>query len=140
MTVCLDTNVFLQMFGRRQPFRPILEALLDGRLSLALSTEILMEYEEVTVGLAGAGRWQDIVRLLETLVQLHGDIHHLEPQYRFHVITGDLDDNKFCDCAIAADADFIVTDDAHFAVLTGAGYKPRPISPREFILHQLTPK
>ena len=49
MTVCLDTNVFLQIFGRRQPY------------------------------------------------------HQL------------------------------VTDDAHFAVLKTAGYKPQPISPEEFI-------
>ena len=49
MTVCLDTSVFLQIFGRRQPFYPILRALLDGRLTLALSTEILLEYEEVTL-------------------------------------------------------------------------------------------
>jgi hypothetical protein len=42
MTVCLDTNVFLQIFGRRQPFYPILRALLDGRLTLAISTSILL--------------------------------------------------------------------------------------------------
>ena len=54
MTVCLDTGVFLQVFGRKQPFYPILRALLDGRLTLALSTEILLEYEEVTIKLSGA--------------------------------------------------------------------------------------
>jgi predicted nucleic acid-binding protein len=47
MTVCLDTNVFLQIFGRRQPYYPILRALLDGRLTLAVSNEILLEYAEV---------------------------------------------------------------------------------------------
>ena len=45
MTVCLDTSVFLQIFGRKQPYYPILRALLDGRLTLALSTEILLEYD-----------------------------------------------------------------------------------------------
>jgi predicted nucleic acid-binding protein len=35
MTACLDTGVFLQIFGRKQPFHPILRALLDGRLILA---------------------------------------------------------------------------------------------------------
>jgi hypothetical protein len=49
MTVCLDTGVFLQMFGRRQPFYRILRALLDGSIILAVSTEILLEYEEITV-------------------------------------------------------------------------------------------
>ncbi len=43
MTVCLDTNVFLQIFGRKQPYYPIIRALLDGRLTLAVSNEILLE-------------------------------------------------------------------------------------------------
>ena len=43
MTVCLDPNVLLQIFGRKQPFYPILRALLEGRLALAVSTEILRE-------------------------------------------------------------------------------------------------
>jgi predicted nucleic acid-binding protein len=54
MTVCLDTGVFLQIFGAKQPFHPILRALLDGRLTLAVSTEILLEYEEITTRLSGA--------------------------------------------------------------------------------------
>jgi uncharacterized protein len=53
MTVCLDTNVFLQIFGRRQPFQPILRALLDGRITLAVSTEILLEYQEIITRLCG---------------------------------------------------------------------------------------
>ncbi len=133
MTVCLDTNVFLQIFGRSQPYHHILRALLDGRLTLAVSNEILLEYEEVTVKLSGAGRWRDVVAWLELVNQLHGNLRQIEPQFRFAVITADPDDNKFCDCAIAAEADFVVTDDAHFAVLTSAGYKPQPISPDEFI-------
>ena len=56
-----------------------------------------------------------------------------KPQYRFGVIIPDPDDNKFCDCAIAAEADFVVTDDAHFTVLKSGGYKPKPITPEEFI-------
>ena len=133
MTVCLDTNIFLQIFGRRQPFYPILRALLSGRLTLAVSTAILLEYEEVTAKLSGPERWQNISTLLEVLVQLHGNISFLEPQFRFGVISADPDDNKFCDCAIAAAADFVVTEDHHFDALRSAGYKPVPVSPDEFI-------
>jgi uncharacterized protein len=139
MTVCLDTGVFLQIFGRRQPFYAIVRALLEGRLFLALSTEILLEYEEVTVRLSGAERWRDVVALLELLAQLHGNIRQIEPQYRFGAVRDDPDDNKFCDCAIAAEADFVVTEDAHFAALKSAGYRPQPITPGEFIrLHLAT--
>ena len=133
MTVCLDTNVFLQIFGRRQPYYPILRALLDGRLTLAVSNEILLEYEEVTTKLSGAERWREVVALLELLDRLHGNIRQIEPQFRFAVITQDPDDNKFCDCAIAASADFVVTDDAHFTALKSAGHKPKPVVPEEFI-------
>jgi uncharacterized protein len=100
MTVCLDTNVFLQIFGRRQPYHAILRALLDGKITLA---------------------------------RLHGNIRELEPQFRFQVIQDDVDDNKFCDCAIAAEADFVVTSDGHFDALKTAGHRPKPISPEDFI-------
>ena len=78
MTVCLDTGVFLQIFGRRQPFHPILRALLDGRLTLAVSTEILLEYQEIITRLSGAERWREVAALLELLAQLHGNILHVE--------------------------------------------------------------
>jgi putative PIN family toxin of toxin-antitoxin system len=133
MTVCLDTNVLLQIFGRRQPFYPILRALLDGRITLAVSTEIMLEYQEVITRFSGAERWRDVSSLLDVLSQLHGNIRATEPQFRFNVITVDPDDNKFCDCAIAAEANFIITVDNHFEPLKIAGYKPKPIAPEEFI-------
>jgi predicted nucleic acid-binding protein len=37
------------------------------------------------------------------------------------------------DCAIAANADFIITNDSDYAPLANAGYKPQPISPEEFM-------
>ena len=41
--------------------------------------------------------------------------------------------NKFADCAIAAEADFIITADSDFNAMRGSGYKPQPITPEEFI-------
>lgn len=35
----------------------------------------------------------------------------------FSLIEADPDDNKFVDCAVAADAEYIVTNDSHFNVL-----------------------
>ena len=58
---------------------------------------------------------------------------YAEPQFRFRTITTDPDDNKFVDCAIAVDADFILTSDRHFEALRSSGYKPKPIDPEEFI-------
>lgn len=40
-----------------------------------------------------------------------------DPHFSFGLITADADDNKFVDCAIVANAHFIVTEDKHFNVL-----------------------
>jgi uncharacterized protein len=97
-----------------------------------------LEYEEVTVKLAGAERWRDVAALLEKLIQLHDNVRQINPQYRFGVVTADPDDNKFCDCAIAADADFVITEDNHFEPLKISGYKPQPLTPDQFICLHLS--
>lgn len=53
-------------------------------------------------------------------------IREVLPSFRFRTITGDADDDAFADCAIVADADFIITGDRHFDAMRGSGYKPRP--------------
>ena len=70
---------------------------------------------------------------------LYGNVIRVEPQFRFNIITADKDDNKFVDCAIAANADFVITEDQHFTALVKAGYRPQPITPQAFIARVLTP-
>ena len=43
------------------------------------------------------------------------------PYYHFHLIDSDKDDNKFVDCAVAANA-ILVTEDSHFNVLREVGF------------------
>lgn len=137
MIVCIDTNVVLGMFCHNGPFLPIRQALLESRLIWAVSTEILLEYEEVAareMDIAAAGK---LIRFIELLEQTRGNVRHVSPTFRFEVITADPDDNKFTDCAIAAGADCLVTVDRHFAPLSSAGYGPKPITPVEFVSKQL---
>lgn len=44
-------------------------------------------------------------------------VRRFDPQFHFNLIEADPDDNKFVDCAIIANADFIVSEDSHFRVL-----------------------
>ena len=62
--------------------------------------------------------------MLEASANFHTNVRRVEPAFRFHLITADPDDDKFADCAIAAEADFIITEDHHFEVMRGSGYKP----------------
>lgn len=45
------------------------------------------------------------------------NVDYITPHFKFGLITADHDDDKFVDCAFAANATFIVSDDKHFDVL-----------------------
>jgi uncharacterized protein len=133
MMVCIDTHVVLGMFGRNGPWLAIRKALLDKRLTWAVTTEILLEYEEVAAREIGVSAAEHLLRFIDLLEQTRSNVRQVRPDFRFQVIHDDPDDNKFTDCAITADADYIITEDRHFAALATAGYKPQAITPAEFI-------
>ncbi len=133
MTVCIDTNVVLGLFGRSGPWIVIRQALIKGDLVWAVTTEVLLEYEEVAgrvLGLPAAGQ---LMRFVELLDQTRGNILRLAPTFRFQLIGLDPDDDKFADCAVVANADYIITSDRHFYSMMDSGYKPQPITPADFI-------
>jgi putative PIN family toxin of toxin-antitoxin system len=133
MIVVLDTNVVIQALNRNHRFAIILDGWFTGRFSWAISTDILFEYREVIVRVSGLVRWKSLERLLE-LAALHSDnVIQISPSFFFRTISADRDDDKFADCAITANADYIVTSDSHFRVLAGSGYRPQPITPELFI-------
>lgn len=45
------------------------------------------------------------------------NVELITPYFQWNLIEADPDDNKFVDCAISGQADFIVTHDKHFKVL-----------------------
>ena len=46
----------------------------------------------------------------------------MDAHYRWNLISKDPDDNKFVDCAIFGNADFIVSDDKHFKELENVDF------------------
>ena len=138
MIVCIDTNTVLQALRAGHPYAPILDAWIHGRLTWAVSTDILLEYEEVITRMSGSARWRMLGRLMDLSQLTTGNLLRITPRFHFHVIVDDPDDNHFTDCAIAANADYVITEDHHFAPLVGAGFKPQPIRPAEFIAKYLS--
>jgi putative PIN family toxin of toxin-antitoxin system len=138
MIVCLDTNTLVQALAEGHSFHCILDAWVSGEVTWAVSTEVLLEYEEVLTRLSGPGRWRKLARLMDLAEMTSGNLLRVTPSFRFRIVTADPDDNIFADCAITAGADFLITDDRHFAALVEAGYKAQPITPQEFIARFLT--
>lgn len=132
MTVCLDTNVLIQARASSHPYGVILDGFVFGLLKWAVLNRVLSEYEEIISNKAGAVAWGTMFRLIE-LIDMSGNLISISPHYQFHVIGNDPDDNAFTNCAIAAHADYVITEDRHFAPLANSGYKPQPITPTNFI-------
>ncbi|MFN0077530.1 MAG: putative toxin-antitoxin system toxin component, PIN family [Prosthecobacter sp.] len=106
---------------------------------MAVSPAIWLEYEEVCLEMRSPGHWGKLQKLFTLVSSAHGTIIRTNPAFRFATIPADPDDNAFADCAIAAHADFVLTDDRHYRTLRNAGYKPQPIRPEEFIAKHLQP-
>lgn len=111
--IVLDTNSLIQSIPRRSKYRPIWSSFFDGTNELCVTTEILEEYEEILERLVNI---QIAKYTIELIVNSSSTIF-VTPYYNFNLIKGDSDDNKFVDCAIAANAKFIVTEDRHFDIL-----------------------
>ena len=86
---------------------------MNGKIQLCVNTEILNEYEEI---LSEKTTKEIAHNVVEAIARL-STTYFQDSYYHFGLITEDPDDNKFVDCAIAADAELIVTNDKHFDVL-----------------------
>ncbi len=56
----------------------------------------------------------DIARNVVDAILKRKNVERVDPYYHWHLIKADPDDNKFVDCAFAAQATYIVSDDSHF--------------------------
>ena len=131
MIVCIDTNTLLQSRVPTHRYFPILDAIVAGRLAWAVSNRVLTEYAEILTRMSGPAAWTKVSRLID-LIDRSGNLVSISPHFQFRIIGDDTDDNAFTDCAIAAHADYVITEDRHFAPLANAGYKPQPIAPPAF--------
>lgn len=103
----------MQSLPSKSPYHKIWTDVLDGNIQLCVNTEILNEYEEIL----SIKTTKEIARnVIETIARL-STTYYQDTYFHFGLITADTDDNKFVDCAIAADAEYIVTNDKHFEVL-----------------------
>ncbi|MCU0347518.1 MAG: putative toxin-antitoxin system toxin component, PIN family [Saprospiraceae bacterium] len=113
MKIVLDTNVILVSISDTSPYHWVWKSLEKGEFTLCVTTDIMNEYAEVIERHLG-------IEAMETTlhaISKHRFVELVTKYYHWNLITNDPDDNKFVDCAIACNADFLVTEDKHFGVL-----------------------
>ena len=110
MKIVLDTNVLVSaiLFGGNP--RQVLETILAGEVSLALSREILDELEGVLCR-RKFGMAPEIVRSISR--ELESLCEMVTPNRRIIATISDPYDNMVLECAAEAKADYVVSGDAH---------------------------
>lgn len=110
--IVLDTNVLLVSISTKSKLHWIFKNLLEGNYILCLTTDILAEYAEIIELQMGSLASESALGVLENLP----NVEFITNYYKFNLLK-DPDDNKFVDCAISSNADFIVTHDSDFNIL-----------------------
>ena len=114
MKIVLDTNCLLQVIFPNSYHKEVWDAFFEQKYTICFTNEILFEYREIIERRTGDAQFaEDVIELLLMMPNIERTV----TSYHFNLITADPDDNKFVDCAIAAGATFIVSNDHHFAEL-----------------------
>jgi putative PIN family toxin of toxin-antitoxin system len=134
MKVVIDCNILVMCLSSKSPYHIIYQSLVQGKFNLVLSTEILLEYQEVLQQKYSVPTANALVALLKELP----NVHFHTPFYNWMLINADPDDNKYADCAIAGSANFIVTEDKHFGVLKAIPFPAITVLSIDGFIHFLT--
>ncbi len=135
MVVTMDTNVLLAAhISQSGASYKILRLIIDERISLALSTQILLEYDEVLkreeilkLTRLNIEQVEDVLDLLVLLAQKQKIYYRLRPNLR------DENDNLFAECAFASNSNYLITSnirDFKGGELRGFAFKA--LTPKDF--------
>jgi putative PIN family toxin of toxin-antitoxin system len=127
--VVLDTNVVVSAcLTPGGAAATIVELALLGTFTLCISPDVLDEYREVLARTKFSRQHERIKILLDGIADVAVMV---APKHRVSILQ-DYEDNRFLECAVAAEADFLVTGNLkHFP----AAFKNvRMVSPRDFLV------
>ncbi|MEW6203629.1 MAG: putative toxin-antitoxin system toxin component, PIN family [bacterium] len=127
MLVVLDTNVlFSAIFWRTESYK-IVKMIEEGKIKNFISNEILNELRDIlTRKNINGEKIEEIVTAMVKISKL------IKPLKKHKAVINDPKDDIFVDCAVAAEADYIITKDKHILSLgeyMGTGI----VTPREFL-------
>ena len=113
MRVVIDTNCLIASISPEGGYYWLYEAFEAEKFEWLISNEILTEYfETLTVRYS-----EQTALLVYSILSAAVNATFTEPYFKWQLIDADPDDNKFADLAVAANANYLVTNDKHFNIL-----------------------
>ncbi|MGA1822372.1 MAG: putative toxin-antitoxin system toxin component, PIN family [Thermoplasmatota archaeon] len=110
MIVVMDTNIFISGIFWEGNEEKILDLCMDGEITNYTSPDILEELDRVLHYNKFSLDKLEIERILHIYISISKII---VPQRIPDIMTEDPTDNKFIECAISSNADYLLTGDKH---------------------------
>jgi len=114
LRVILDTNVLISaiLFGGKP--RRILEKAIRGEIRLCLSEPMLEELK----GVLQRSKFDYSPEMMQIiLTELMSISDFVNPSETINIVAEDPEDNRILECAVAANADYVITGDSHLLKL-----------------------
>ena len=108
--VVLDTNVFVSALGWKGASHKIFNECISGKVELFLSINIFDEIKRVLKYPKFKFSNTEISEFLDQVLEV-GSL--VETEVKIDAIKDDPSDNKFLECAITVEADYLVSRDPH---------------------------
>ncbi len=129
MRIVLDTNVFISSFFDGNP-KKIIDLWKEGKVVICLSGPIIDEYIAVLKRLGLEGE-PELKELLDFLAEGFNLVFTAKTP-SLNLVHEDPDDNKFIECAVALEAEVIVSGDKNLLRLKNY-MNIKIMSPAEFL-------
>ncbi|MCP4366155.1 MAG: putative toxin-antitoxin system toxin component, PIN family, partial [Planctomycetes bacterium] len=113
MRLVVDTNIFFSGFNPENYYYPIIEGIYSKKYRLLVSTSVLLEYEEILQRVFP----EELLEHFWLFVLTSENVVFVNPTFSFQLPSADEDDQKFVDCAVCGNADFLITNDKHYNML-----------------------
>ena len=124
------------MYWKKSLYRNVFDAFLENRFTICVSSEILLEYEEVFNRFWGSDVTNNLLALFET----SDNFEQVMVYYNWQLISKDKDDNKFVDAFIASKADLLISNDSSIRILKNYNFPPLNILTLEEFSNLLNPQ
>lgn len=127
--VVIDTNAFVSSLSTKSETHRLIELVRYKIIEVYLTTEIMLEYEEKL-----NEKYQIIIveNFIKALTEFR-NVYQVKTFYYWNLLK-DEDDNKFVDCYVAANADYLITNDKGFNQLKNVDFpKINTITLQDFL-------
>jgi len=118
LRVVIDTNVLLVSISSRSKYHWIFSRLINGEFEIVVTNDIMMEYEEIISNKFNHSVANDVMKALLLLP----NVIKTEVHFKWNLINNDPDDNKFVDCLLNSNANYLITEDKDFSLLNSIDF------------------